>query len=207
MPANRKPRPFGEFRPKLDTAVFILGLLGILVVVHLWIQAGRGFDRGCFGFSSTPATVECEVVTQSDAGSMLGVSNIIWGLVFYVGLSVLSFATVVVGPQKLASVKQLRAGAIGVGFLYSLYLVYIQSVQIGEYCKLCLISAGIVATLFVLQVIDFRSKPVASPSDADAANKRFRLFAGLGVVAVLFAVSDVLYFRTLPPNEVVAAVA
>jgi protein-disulfide isomerase/uncharacterized membrane protein len=203
MPANRKPRTLGEFRPKLDTAVFVLGLLGILVVVHLWIQAGRGFDRGCFGFSSTPATVECEVVTQSDAGSMLGVSNIIWGLAFYVGLSILSFATVAVDSQKLATVKQFRAAAIGVGFLYSLYLVYIQSVQIGEYCKLCLISAGIVATLFVLQVIDFRSKPGAVSSDSDTVGKSYRVFAGLAAVTVLFAVSDVVYFRTLPPNDVV----
>ena len=204
MPANSKPRPFGVYRPALDTAVFILGLLGILVVLHLWIQADRGFDRGCFGFSSTPATVECEVVTQSDAGTMFGVSNVIWGLVFYLGLSLLSFATVSVGPKKLVSVKQLRAGAIGIGFLYSLYLVYVQTAQIGEYCKLCLISAGIVAILFILQVIDFRlTSKTGSAAEAEPPAARFKLFTGLVIATVVLAGADVLYFQNLPPNEVV----
>ncbi len=208
MPANSKPRPLGVYRPVLDTAVFVLGLLGILVVVHLWIQADRGFDRGCFGFSATPSTVECEVVTRSDAGTMFGVSNVIWGLVFYLGLSILSFATVTVAPRKLAKIKQLRAGAIAVGFVYSLYLVYVQLAQIGEVCKLCLISAGIVAALFTLQVIDFRSRLAsASPPDAESGGSRSRLFAILAAATVVVAGGDVLYFRSLPPNEVAPATA
>ncbi|NNE45637.1 MAG: vitamin K epoxide reductase family protein [Rhodothermales bacterium] len=199
-------RPLGVYRPVLDTAVFVLGLIGILVVVHLWIQSGRGFDRGCFGFSSTAATVECEAVTRSDAGMMLGVSNVIWGLIFYIGLTILSFATVVVGLDKLESVKRLRAAAIGVGFLYSVYLVYVQVAQIGEFCKLCMMSASIVAILLVLQIIDLRSRPQPEAA-SEGSSSRVKMFViMLGAVVILSGV-DVLYFGSLPPLEATATAA
>jgi protein-disulfide isomerase len=133
---------------------------------------------------------------------MFGMSNVIWGLIFYLGLTVLSSATSVVGRKKLVRVKQLRAGLIGIGFLYSIYLVYVQLVQIGEYCKLCLISAGIVVALFALQVIDYRTPTGGDrPAEPEPAGRRRRLFAGLAIATVVLAGADVLYFRSLPPIE------
>ncbi len=202
MSTDDKPRAFEVYRPVIDTAVFVLGLIGILVVVHLWIQAGRGFDRGCFGFSETAATVECEAVTQSDAGTMFGVSNILWGLVFYLGLTALSFATVVVSRIQIAKVKKLRAALIGVGFLYSLYLVYIQTAQIGEYCKLCLISAGIVAVLFILQLIDMRTGATDGERPVAETAGRWKMFSALAAATVVVGAADVAYFSSLPPAPV-----
>ncbi|MFT5517628.1 MAG: putative membrane protein [Rhodothermales bacterium] len=148
-------------RETLDRTIYATALVGILVVVHLWLMMDRGFDRGCFGFSDPTPVVECEAVIQSDAGKLLGVSNAIWGLLFYVGLSVLSYV-VALGGRMSVLARRVRHGMVYAGFAYSLYLVYVQAVQIGAFCKLCLISAGIVAVLTVLVSLDAFRKPTES---------------------------------------------
>jgi len=146
-------------RPVLDFLCYALALVGFLVVVHLWIQTQRGFDRGCFGFSQTIEAVGCEAVVTSDAGKLLGISNVIWGLLFYIAVGVLSFRVIRSTAAKLRSAKLLRTALITVGVAYSAYLVYVQSMQIGEYCKLCMISAGIVAVMGLVTVTDAVTNP------------------------------------------------
>lgn len=198
-PPTSAPR-LATYRPLLDGAVFVLSLLGILVVVHLWIQTERGFDRGCFGFTApeqVAATVDCEAVTTSDAGSMFGVSNVVWGLLYYLALAGLSFVTVAVTEGALARVKKYRALAIVAGFVYSLYLVYVQYVILDQLCRLCLISASIVAVLFVLQIIDYFRVPTAG----EGGRRSLAKYAVLAVVAVAVGGADVFYFRNLPAAQ------
>ncbi len=195
------------YRPLLDGAIFVLGLLGILVVVHLWIQSGRGFDRGCFGFTDpaeVTTAVDCEAVTGSDAGTRFGVSNIIWGLVFYLGLTGLGFLVAATKAGAVGTWKKVRAAAIGIGFVYSLYLVYIQYFQLGQFCRLCLISASIVAILFLLTVYDWKSslKVKSGPKPRPLGR-----FSALTVATIVLAGADVMYFRSLPEAEVQPAQA
>lgn len=156
-PPKPKGGAFTSPRPVLDFLYYALALAGILVVVHLHIQSGRGFDRGCFGFSA-PETVQtsanCEVVLQSDAGKLLGVSNIVWGLLFYAGLAVVSFLSIRQDPPAAMRTKRFRLLMIAVGLAYSAYLSYVQYFQLGEFCKLCLISASIVLVLAVVSAVD-----------------------------------------------------
>ena len=145
----------------MDFLYYALALVGIIVVVHLWIQTGRGFDRGCFGFSA-PEEVEtsfnCEAVLGSDAGKLLGVSNVIWGLLFYVGLAGVSFLSIQQDATKAQRTKQFRLLMIAVGLAYSGYLSYVQYFQIGEFCKLCLTSAGIVLLLSIVSATDLATR-------------------------------------------------
>ncbi len=189
------------YRPWLDGAIFVLGLLGILVVVHLWIQSGRGFDRGCFGFTDpaeVTTAVDCEAVTQSDAGTVFGVSNVIWGLVFYVVLTALSFLVVASKAGGVAFWKSVRAAAIGTGFIYSLYLIYVQYFELGQFCRLCLISASIVAVLFLLTAYDWRSSRNVTPA---RKSRPLGMFSALTLATVVLAGADVMYFRSLPDSE------
>ncbi len=150
-------RAFHEPKPVLDFLYYALALLGIIVVVHLWIQSGRGFDRGCFGFSApetvTPS-VGCEAVLGSDAGKLLGVSNIVWGLLFYIALAGVSFLSIRQAPADAVRTKTLRLAMIAVGLVYSGYLSYVQYFQLGEFCKLCLTSASIVLLLAIVSAVD-----------------------------------------------------
>ncbi len=164
MPPSSRPAESGlsQYRPVLDRALFGFSLLGLLVVVHLWIQQARGFDRGCFGFNTAfekaQQTFDCELVAQSSQGTFLGLSNVVWGFGFYLVVALLC-AGVAFLPDRRALFKQLRAAAVGLGFLYALYLVYAQFTQVGALCALCLVSSAITTLLFALVSTDlYRSK-------------------------------------------------
>lgn len=182
-----------------DRLVYALSLIGILVVVHLHIMVGRGFDRGCFGFSEPTATVECEAVLQSDAGTLMGVSNAVWGLLFYLALVALSLAVSFGGKAMSDAARKARVALTSVGLLYSGYLIYYQATQIGAWCKLCVISASLVALLSILIALDFfRGSSQTLPMQSK------KLFAALAGVTVLIAVVDLAYFSRLAVAQVPA---
>lgn len=191
------------YRPVLDRVVFGVALLGLVVTAHLYIQQGRGFDRGCLGFSEpSAASAGCAIVTQSEASTLFGVSNAIWGFVFYLAVVGLSLALPFVVRQRQPLVKRARAALIAFGFLYSLYLVYFQSIQLDTFCALCLTSAGLVATLFVLQVVDYVRPPDPAPMSPSAMSpaspSRQGLVLGGLVVAVFVLIgADFAYFNSI----------
>ncbi len=162
---KQSPARLSGYHPTLDRAIFVLAMLGVLVAVHLWIQQGRGFAEGCTGFGDAGASVfDCGAVVSSAAGTFLGVSNTLWGLVFYLGVGLLT-ALAAVGPAGwLRPSKMLRLGLVGFGFLYSAYLTLYQFTQLDARCLLCLLSAGIVTVIAVLVVLDARR--VEAPASA-----------------------------------------
>lgn len=191
------------FRPVLDRVIFGVALLGLLVTVHLFIQQGRGFDRGCLGFSApTGAPADCAVVTQSGASELLGVSNAVWGILFYLVIAALSFA-LPFAARKAATIKKARAGLVVLGFLYSLYLVYYQTVQLDTFCVLCLTSASLVLTLLVLQVIDYIRPPEPSdlsspaPMTPSLKSREARILGGFAVLVLFLIGADFVYFAGL----------
>ncbi|HEX7071864.1 MAG TPA: vitamin K epoxide reductase family protein [Rhodothermales bacterium] len=199
---NATLSPFARYRPGIEVAIYILALLGVLVVVHLWIQQGRGFDRGCLGFTTSEAveaSFDCEAVVESGAGSMMGVSNAVWGLLFYLGVAALSFA--ISRSSDVLRLKQARMALVTVGFLYSAYLVYYQANAIGGYCALCLISACIVAILFVVHLVDLRKGAGDATTNASPMKKPVSFYAGLAAAVVVLAGADVLYFSNLPATR------
>lgn len=181
-------------RPLFDRMHFVGALLGLLVVVHLSIMVDRGFDRGCFGFSEPTSTVECELVTSSEAGTLLGVSNATWGLGYYALLVLLGLLAGALDSSRASTWRMIRAAVLTVGVLYSGWLVFVQATEIGAFCKLCLMSAGITSALFLLLAADLRSARPASSSDS-AMNIRF--YGAAALLAVVLAVADVSYFSGL----------
>ena len=192
------------YRPGLDRLIFAFALLGVLVTVHLWIQQGRGFDRGCLGFSDPvpSATVDCNAVVQSSAGTLFGVSNVVLGIAFYLLLTGLSLGVAYAAGPARSRLKQLRMAVVTGGFLYSLYLVYYQSLVIGQYCVLCLTSAGIVAVLFGLHLADLFTHSSAAMSSSDRAGRvsavrEASVLSSLALLVFLVSGADVLYFNSL----------
>ena len=189
------------YRPVIDQGLFVLAILGMIVAVHLWIQQGRGFDQGCWGFNppsaGEAATFNCEAVVTSDAGKLFGISNVYWGMLFYALLSVLGFMVAKAAPEAVSRLKKIRAGMIGLGVLYSGYLLNVQINGIGEYCALCLTSAAIMAVMFLVLLYDMAtSKNVEAVEDAEPARSMqfYKIIAG---VAVFLIAADLLYFNNL----------
>jgi protein-disulfide isomerase/uncharacterized membrane protein len=186
----------------INRIILGLGFLGILVTVHLGIQQSRGFDMGCLGFSTSAAveaTFDCSAVVASGAGTFLGLSNVVWGLLFYLTVAVVS-AFILVSPAARAAVmNKVRAGVIGAGLLYSAYLVYLQFAVIGELCALCMISAGIVGTLALLQGYLFVGPGVAMPQNESKKMKEYRFIGAVAGVITLLVIADLAYFNSLEP--------
>ncbi len=149
---------------------------GLLVVTHLQLQANNGFANGCSGLASAPVTydpsapaevVGCAEVTQGAYGTQFGVSNIVWGFVFYGFLALVRLAYAATGDDRL---RRAAFGVSGIGVLYAAYLVYIQAAVIHQFCVLCLISSTFVLTLFVLHLLE--SRRLAAPAGAEAKPSR-----------------------------------
>jgi uncharacterized membrane protein len=84
------------------------------------------------------------------------------GFFFYVAVAALSFTKVFAPSQKmLGLLRRIAAGLTGLGFVISLYFVYIQFFEIQTLCSLCLGSAILVTILFVLQGVEM-IRPVAN---------------------------------------------
>lgn len=113
-----------------------LSLLGLLDTIYLLFKSKPGSHLPC------PTGSECSLVTQSKWNKFLGIKNEIWGIVYYLSLLILLF----IYPPLLHL-------AIFFGFVYSLYLTYIQIFKIKQYCLFCLLSAGVNLLLLITILI------------------------------------------------------
>lgn len=204
---------FDAFRKRLasyhtrwDLALFGLSLLGMLGVVHLYIQQQRNFDRGCFGFSdlhSEQMAFDCSAVVSSGAGTFLGLSNITWGLGFYLGVAALTFAIFWLNRRGRLWVHGARAVLLSAGVLYSGYLVYVQLAVLETLCALCLMSAVVVAGLAVIQAIMLSTD--LESSETDMSSRLFKrdltMYVYLAAFAAVLVGADFTYFEALAPSS------
>lgn len=202
---------FDAYRPVLDRAVFGLAILGLLTSAHLGIQQQRGFDQGCTGFSTSwfaGSSFDCGAVTSSGASTLMGISNSVWGLLFYFFVGVLTATAALNVRGRLSEFKAARGVLVSVGFLYSMYLVYYQFFVLEELCALCLLSAAIVTTLLVLHVIDFSSSSSiqsrASGSMKFKPSREIALMGGLVVLLGLIVGADAAFFSKSDAEDVFA---
>lgn len=192
------------FKPVLDTLIFGLAILGTLVAIHLWIQDTRGFDQGCWGFNppgaSGEATFDCEAVVESEGGRIFGISNILFGLLFYLTIVSIGVALLYTRYLATARLKIFRTVLIGGAFLYAVYLGAYQHFVLHEYCALCLTSALIIFLMTIITVVD-----LIKPSNLTRSSRRnqstetsmSRFYTILPIVALLIAGTDFLYFNAL----------
>jgi uncharacterized membrane protein len=146
------------YRPWLDRLTFAGALAGIGVVIHLWMQARRGFAGGCSGFDPNAIVAP----TASGCATFIGVSNTTWGLLFYGAVALLSFA-LVLRPEALQTLKRVRGAVLTVGALYALYLIFVLfSGRAGGFCALCFISHVITLSLFAFFLADLL-RPTEAP--------------------------------------------
>jgi protein-disulfide isomerase/uncharacterized membrane protein len=200
------------YRPMLDRAVFGLAMLGLLTSAHIGIQQQRGFDQGCTGFSSSlfaGSSFDCGAVTSSEASTLLGLSNSVWGLLFYLAVAALTAAAAVNWKTRGADFRAARAVLVGAGFIYSLYLVYYQFFVLEELCLLCLLSAGIVTTLLLIHLVDInRSAATRTGQSGNMTVKPSRELTYMGAFVVLLGLligADALYFNSLEAPDVFAS--
>ncbi len=197
-----------SYRPLLDRLIFGGALLGMLLVVHLGIQQQRHFAGGCFGLVEAGGAFNCAAVTQSAASELFGVSNVVWGFLFYTTVAALTFGAALAGTSRRKRLKQGRAALIAFGFAYSVYLTVHQFVGLDALCALCLASAGLVTAPFVVQAIDFWSSSgqLASPMPTTRIKREGTVLVAALALFIVLAGADWAYFQNQPAGEALATV-
>lgn len=131
-------------------AIAALSLVGVFIALYLTL-----YKLGIFGVLKC-GVGSCETVNTSSWATFLGLPVAAWGIGFYLA----ALAVAVAGSQeRLAdspTVSWVLVGISAVGVLFSGWLTYLEAFVINAYCMWCLISAGIVATIFVASVSDLR---------------------------------------------------
>lgn len=184
----------------INRITFVLALLGIVLTTHMWIQKQRGFDYGCLGAQGSQvesATVSgCEEAMTSENSDFLGVDNILAGFLFYITMSLLSFAALISSQKISALISKAQIGLSAIALLFSLFLVYILFFKLKTTCSLCLTSASLITLMFGSQVYAVRKVTLFEKSDNDSIHD-ISLFSFSAFVAALLLLGDLLFVSNI----------
>lgn len=113
--------------------LLLLSFAGLTNALYL-VQAYSGVQE------LTCSIGGCTTVAESEYSTLFGVSLSSLGVLFFLGLFVLSSGTLLLRSQILSGLLLLTAG---VGAIFSLYFMYLQFFIIQAICIYCLLSAVI----------------------------------------------------------------
>lgn len=125
-----------------------LALVGLADAIYLTVQHVTGQSVRCTLVSG------CSEVLSSPYASINGIPLALIGAVAY--FSVFSLATLAVFGYPLVS--KLLLVVIGLMFLTTLWLIYLQAFVIGHFCQFCLLSALVTILLTLLVLFASRQK-------------------------------------------------
>ena len=123
--------------------VTALALVGFTDSAFLLAKRISGTPIPCF------ITSGCDTVSKSPYSVLFGVPLAAWGVIFYLGIG---FLAILYADTKKALIGKLILVATTLGFLSSLYFIYIQKFKIGAFFIYCIVSAVISALLFALGI-------------------------------------------------------
>ncbi len=130
----------------------IIALLGLMIGIYLTL-----YKYGVIG-ALTCSVGSCERVQTSKWSVFLGLPVATWGIGFYASVLILAFAGV---QPRFAESRPLALALLlltGWGTLFSSWLTYLEWRVINAWCQWCVISAVLVAILFVLALLDWREQ-------------------------------------------------
>jgi uncharacterized membrane protein len=127
-----------------------LALIGVFVSTYLTL-----YKLGYIG-ELTCAVGSCETVNTSRWATFLGLPVAAWGLGFYVSALLLAMLSI---QEKFADSRAFSVGFValtGWGVVFSGWLTYLELFVINAICMWCVISACIVAIMFLVSIADLR---------------------------------------------------
>lgn len=185
----------------INRFTFALALVGMVLTLHLWIQKQRGFDQGCLGIfapkKQSTSISECSEVVAGEAGSLLGADNIVLGFLFYVTIGALCLTEAFASRNRRRLLGRITFSVAAIGFMVTLYLMYMLLFELKTLCILCLNSAVLVTTLVALQ--SWRMKHPAPSRDKDPVDvlREFGLFAVFSFLAGALLVADLFFINQI----------
>jgi uncharacterized membrane protein len=137
-----------RFIPRL---MIIVSLAGLGIAFYLAITYAQDQAPYCAGSGG------CESVQTSEYTTIVdGLTVPILGVIGYIVLLALAGLRGRLGEQGAFYLPLLTFGAALIGFLYSVYLTYLEASVIQAWCYWCLASAIAMTIAFALSVFDLR---------------------------------------------------
>lgn len=180
---------------KLNRLTLALGLAGIALSLHLWIQKERGFDQGCWGIAvpTTQINMEgCRVAELEQIGRLWGIALPIWGYLFYFCVTLLAIAKSVCSGEVARNCHRLGELLLAAGIPYTLYLSGYQLFVAKTVCVLCLTSTVLIFALTAIAVTVRLQGGYTPPLEKDRYHETSFVvlacfsFSGLIVALLLF---------------------
>ena len=130
--------------------VAMLALAGIFVALYLLL-----YKMGIIG-ELTCSVGSCETVNTSKWATFLGLPVAAWGVAWYVATFVLALVSTDARFADSSVISSVLLGNAAIGWIFSLYLTWLELFRIHAICQWCVISAIIVTIIFFLCVADYR---------------------------------------------------
>jgi len=157
-----------------------LALLGLFDSLYLfWTYTSSSRPMVCFGGG-------CDAVRASAYSHFHGVPMPVFGVAGYVLVALLIIAESLVPAAVAIEVRYALAGATGFGFLFSLYLEYLQAFVIHAFCAWCVTSGLVMTALCALAL--YNVVHPAPEGDPSAQLAQVRSFFAVSVAALLIGV-------------------
>lgn len=131
----------------LIIAFLVVSFLGFLDATYLTAQHYLGTIPPCV------ITTGCETVLTSEHNAVFGIPVALLGAVYYLLLFLLAAFSL----DMKREIIRFAALFTPIGFLASLYFVYLQLFVIKEICSYCIVSATTSTILFIFGILIIRS--------------------------------------------------
>jgi uncharacterized membrane protein len=141
--ANIQTQNFPAKSSKLFIIIACVALVGLADPVNLTVQHVTGQSVRCTIVSG------CSEVLSSSYASFNGIPLALIGAIAYFTV----FSLAILAAFSYPLVRKLLVVAVGLMFLTTLWLLYLQAFVIGHFCQFCLLSAAVTIVLTALMII------------------------------------------------------
>ena len=131
---------------RIEITLIALAIIGLLVSVYMTIYKITSNDNMCIG------SKDCSVVNASRYSELYGIPVAVFGVVGYA--AILAVLWLERNPGFFnQNGTMLLFGLSLTGFLFTLYLIFLEIALIKAYCPFCITSQVAMTIIFILSVI------------------------------------------------------
>ena len=137
---------------RLKQVIIVLTVLGVLVSIYMTIYKVTNNESMCIGSGG------CSIVNASGYSSVRGIPVAVFGVIGY--LSSLALLYLETKPGFFQTNGSMLLFTVTLtGFLFTVWLVYVEVALIKAYCPFCITSQISMTLIFILTVIRVLKQP------------------------------------------------
>lgn len=128
--------------------ILFLSALGIIICMYLLYLYSQPQEIQC--------ATNCQFVRESEYSSFFGISLPVLGFLFYLIVFIYFFSILFVSNFKKRNYifsyfeEYIVFFVLTIGFVFSIYLTYIEAFILGAFCDFCLMSAFVSVLMFLV---------------------------------------------------------